>query len=456
MKSFLKVAITAAALCVAPIASAELPTQVNGQSMPSLAPMLQHTMPAVVNITGKGKITQQRDPFSEPADTRGHEQEDVDGADGKSITTIGSGVIVDAKHGVILTNAHLITQADTITVTLNDGRHFKAKLLGADVASDIAVLQIKASHLHALKMADSNKLNVGDFVVAIGSPFGLNQTVTSGVVSALERNDLGIEGYENFIQTDASINPGNSGGALVNLKGELIGINTAILAPNGGNVGIGFAIPSNMANNVMMQLIKYGELSRGIAGIMIQTLTPELAKAFHDPKTKGAIVTQVSPHSPAAQAGLKIGDVIEQVNGKAIKTAGQVRNTIGLMRAGSAINVQFVRNGKAMQASFKTENPKAFKEKNEADNPYLYGMALKNFDAQMPNIGQLAGVQVLHITESSLAWQAGLRPGDIITSANHQPVHNMQELQNIAAKSKHQLLVNIFRDSGAMFVLLKG
>jgi len=426
---------------------------------PSLSPMLKQVMPSVVNIFAQGQIVAPQNPFNEPAASRGKEDGDSNEDDGngyvKKFETFGSGVIVDANNGYIITNAHVIAQARSITVTLNDGRRYHAGVRGVDLASDIAVLQIKAPHLNTIPFGDSNQLEVGDFVVAIGSPFGLNQTVTSGIVSALQRDDLQIEGYEDFIQTDAPINPGNSGGALVNLKGEFVGMNTAILAPNGGNVGIGFAIPADMVKNVMTQLIEYGTIGRGIAGFMIQTLTPELAKAFNvDPNLKGAVVTSVRPSSPADAAGLKPGDIIEKINGQMVERAGQVKNTIGLVRAGSEIHLSLLRNNQSTQVSLKTASPAAYKKQSESSNPFLYGVVMRNFDAEVPNFGHVQGVQILNATDSSPAWQAGLRTGDVIVSANMKPVHNMEQLKTAVNDKQSDLLINILRGSGSAFFVV--
>ncbi|HVH82256.1 MAG TPA: Do family serine endopeptidase [Stellaceae bacterium] len=327
----------------------------NGGIVPSLAPMLKNVTPGVVNIAVKGRVREQnpllQDPFFRqffniPKNQQFQERE---------TQATGSGVIVDAAQGYVLTNAHVVENETSITITTKDNRRFAAKLVGRDPATDVAVLKISDGNLAAVPFGDSDKLQVGDFVVAIGNPFGLGQTVTSGIVSALGRSGLGIEGYEDFIQTDASINPGNSGGPLVDLHGNLVGINTAILAPGGGNIGIGFAVPINMAHEVMDQLIRYGEVKRGRIGIAIQDLTPDLAQAMNTKATAGAVIAKVEPGSSADHAGLKSGDLVLAVNGVAVHSGTQLRNMIGLARIGDDVKLTVDRGGADRQISVKVE-----------------------------------------------------------------------------------------------------
>lgn len=443
------------ALAVAPLSlQADLPTQVNNQPLPSLSKIVQPIMASVVNIEAKNT-----NPATLPKSDARDEQDNNGGTQPKSqekTYNIGSGVIINTAKGYVITNAHLVNKNNAFSVTLSDGRRFKARLVGKDAQSDIAVLQIQANNLVSLPIADSNQLQVGDFVIAIGNPYGLDQTVTSGIVSALRRSDLGIENYEDFIQTDASINPGNSGGALINLKGQLVGINTAILAPSGGNVGIGFAIPSNMAKSVADQIIKYGKVDRGIVGIMMQTLTPELADAFHDPNTKGAIITIVNPLSPADKAGLKPGDVITAVNGIKVESASQVKNSIGLMRSGSDVNLSVIRNGKPLAIKLVSANPNAYENQVANQNPFFFGTMLQNYDTIVPNYGHVKGVQIMDLNESTPAWQAGLRPGDIILSVANNPVQTTDQLAQYSQTTAKTLLVSILRDPGVgLFILLK-
>ncbi|MHB8745645.1 MAG: DegQ family serine endoprotease [Gammaproteobacteria bacterium] len=435
--------------------NAALPVAVGGQELPTLAPMLDKATPAVINIASRGHVAVEQNPlladpffrrfFNVPDQPRERQTE-----------SLGSGVIVDAAHGYVLTNNHVIDKADEITVTLRDGRHFNAKLIGADPESDVAVVQIPAQKLVALPLADSAGVRVGDFVVAIGNPFGLGQTVTSGIVSALGRSGLGIEGYEDFIQTDASINPGNSGGALVNLRGELVGINTAILAPNGGNIGIGFAIPINMAREIMGQLIAHGEVRRGQLGVTAQDLTPDLAKAFNIQAESGTVVAEVAPGSPAATAGLKAGDVIMSVNDRPVRSSAAVRNIIGMMRIGQQVKMEILRDGNTKKVITATiAEPHTTVLDGKQLQPRLAGALYANIDEGSPLYGRVTGVLVTKVRPGGPAWRAGLRPSDVITSLNRQPVSDVRTLQRIAAASPGRLLMNVQRGESALFILIQ-
>jgi Do/DeqQ family serine protease len=326
-----------------------------GGAVPSLAPMLTNITPGVVNIAVKGRERVQNPLFQDPFFRRFFNIPTGQGFAERETQATGSGVIVDATQGYVLTNAHVVENETSITVTTKDNRRYPAKLIGRDADTDVAVVKIQPGHLTAVPLGDSEKLQVGDFVVAIGNPFGLGQTVTSGIVSALGRSGLGIEGYEDFIQTDASINPGNSGGALVDLRGNLVGINTAILAPGGGNIGIGFAVPINMARKVMDQLIRYGEVKRGRIGVTIQDLTPDLAQAMNTTRTNGAVIAKVAPDSPAQQAGLKTGDLVIDADGVAVKSGTQLRNLIGLTRIGDEVKLTVDRAGAQKSLDVKVE-----------------------------------------------------------------------------------------------------
>jgi serine protease Do len=419
----------------------------------SLAPMLQIVLPSVVNIKANIKITD-INTLRELQKQRSKNDKESDEEPG-TFVSVGSGVIIDAKNGYILTNAHVITDAQTVTITLSDGHHYTAKTIGMDKPSDIALVQIKAKNLTAIKMGNSNELKVGDFIAAIGNPFGLSQTVTSGIVSALGRTTLGIENYENFIQIDASINPGNSGGALIDMKGQLVGINTAILAPDRGSIGIGFAIPSNMVKSVMLQLLEYGNVKRGVLGIGAQDITPELASAFTmEPGRKGAAITQILPNSPAQQAGLLVGDIMTSVNGNEVKSASDVVNIIGFLRVDSKVNINVLRNNKPITVSVALSDPKKRTELVEKLNPFLYGVALKNYSVLSPIHGNVQGVQVISVERDSNPWQSDLRPGDIITSANQQKINNIDELKAAAAKSGKELLLNVLRGPSAVFLVI--
>ena len=426
-----------------------------GTALPSLAPMLKRTTPAVVNIATSGTVRVQSNPlFNDPFFRHFFEQPSQ--PQHRKTQSLGSGVIVNAEKGYILTNNHVIDQADEIKVTLRTGETYTAKLIGTDPDSDVAVIQIKAKKLTALPMANTENLQVGDFAIAIGNPFGLGQTVTSGIISAIERSGLGIEGYENFIQTDASINPGNSGGALVNLRGELIGINTAIFSKSGGSQGIGFAIPANMANDIMQQLIKNGEVRRGRLGAQAQDLTPQLAEAFNIPFRRGAVVSHVEKKSPADRAGLKPGDIVTDINGKSVRNADMLRNHMGLLRIGQSVSMKVLRDNKIVLLKATVVELDNTKESIQGKklHAHLNGTQLQNIQPNSNLYGRIEGVIISDVEAGSPAASTGLRRGDIITSANRKNIKNITELQTAIANNK-SLLINIRRGNGSLFLFLQ-
>jgi serine protease DegQ len=415
--------LACAILIAAPADPATLPAVLDGQPLPSLAPMLERTMPAVVNISTVAHIETAdhpllRDPFFRQFfAVPEHRKRDE--------SSLGSGVIVDAARGLVLTNHHVVAKADEIRVTLHDGRTLKADLVGADPETDVAVLRLPPEGLSALPLGDSDKLRVGDFVVAIGTPFGLRQTVTSGIVSGLGRSGLGIEGYENFIQTDASINPGNSGGPLVNLRGELIGINTAILAPGGGNIGIGFAIPISMARSIMEQILAHGSVSRGLFGVAVQDLTPDLARAMGISARQGAVVTAVEPDSAAAAAGVQEGDAILEIDGHPVAGAADIRTRFGLLRIGAKVQLELMRDGRPVTLVGQIADPYEAFARGERISPALKGALLGDGDDQTP------AVRVGRVAEDSPAWVSGLREGDLILGVNRSPVDTLRTLSAV-------------------------
>lgn len=406
-------------------AIAALPASLEGQPLPTLAPMLERTMGAVVNISTVTRIEVAdhpllRDPFFR------HFFE-VPKQERRESNSLGSGVIVDAERGIALTNHHVIAKAETIRVTLQDGRTLDADLIGADPETDIAVLRLPtqglpAGALRAIPLADSDRVRVGDFVVAIGNPFGLKQTVTSGIVSGLGRSGLGIEGYESFIQTDASINPGNSGGPLVNLRGKLVGINTAILAPGGGNIGIGFAIPSNMARAVMEQILRHGQVRRGQFGVSVQDLTPELATALGVEGQTRAMVTAVEAGSAAAEAGLREGDLVLRVDGRAVNGAADIRTHFGLLPVGAKVSLDVLRAGRPLRLQGEIADPYRDFVRGEQLSPSLQGALL----GESAPRGE--SVRVGTVIAKSPAWEAGLREGDQILSVNGERIQGLRDL----------------------------
>ncbi len=348
----------------------------------------------------------------------------------------------------------MIDGADEIAVTLQDDRNFKAEIVGSDPGSDIAVLRIPADNLAELKMADSSEARVGDFVVAIGNPFGLGHTVTSGIISALGRSGINPEGYEDFIQTDASINPGNSGGALVNLRGELVGINSAIISRGGGNIGIGFAIPSNMARSVMDQLLEFGEVRRGLLGVNIYTITPDIAEAYGVEDTQGALVSQVMPDSAAEKAGIQAGDIIRKVDGKMVDDANSLRNAVGLKRSGDTVVLEVLRDGRERTIRAKL-GEQAASEQVAAEELHagLQGAELETLNASSPRFEGQAGVLVANVAPGSPAAQRGLRPGDIITGVNRQKVESMADFREHA--QGQSLLLNIRRGNANLILPIR-
>jgi serine protease DegQ len=434
------------ALACAPTMAA-WPSAVDGKTMPSLAPMLEKATPAVVSIAVKGTHKVKKDVpnifrfFGKPNQKPNQAQQ-------RPFRGLGSGVIIDAKEGYIVTNNHVVDKADEIIVTLKDGRQIEAKKIGSDAASDIALLQIDADNITEIKISDSDKLRVGDFAVAIGSPFGLGQTVTSGIVSALGRSGLDIENYEDFIQTDAAINSGNSGGALVNLRGELIGINTAILGPNGGNVGIGFAIPSNMMNNLAQQIIEFGEVHRGVLGVSGRSVNSEIAKAMELETNQGGFIEQVVPGSAAAEAGIKPGDVIIKINGKKIKTFNELRGKIGSIAAGKQVNFTIIRNGDEEELTVTLKQSQVNKVAAAGIHRMFEG-------AKLENNNQNKGVIISEVADNSPAQMVGLQSGDLITAINRTPINNIADLRSYLKDRKGVFALNIIRDNYSQYLMIR-
>ncbi|OBT17612.1 serine endoprotease DegQ [Vibrio tasmaniensis] len=428
-------------------ATAALPLSVGNEQLPSLAPMLEQVTPAVVSIAVEGKqvqrqqIPEQFQFFFGPEQTRE-----------RPFRGLGSGVIIDAKNGHIVTNYHVINGADDIKVKLHDGREYDAELIGGDQMSDIALLKLeKAKNLTQIKVADSDKLRVGDFSVAIGNPFGLGQTVTSGIVSALGRSGLNLENFENFIQTDAAINSGNSGGALVNLNGELIGINTAILGPNGGNVGIGFAIPSNMMKNLTEQILDFGEVKRGMLGVQGGEVTSELAEALGYESSKGAFVSQIVPDSAADKAGLKAGDIIVSINGKRIDTFSELRAKVATLGAGKQIELGVIRDGKSKNFDVTLGESTNSKTQAEKLHEGLAGAELTN-----TNESDVAtGVKVSSVAQGSPAEAYQLLKDDIIIGVNRQTVKNLAQFREILEKQPGVLALNIQRGDRTIYLVIR-
>ena len=430
--------------------SAALPSQVPGQeAIPSLAPMLEKVLPAVVSVQVEGTARQSQ---RIPEELKKYFGEDAPDQQAQPFEGLGSGVIIDAAKGYILTNNHVISQADKISVQLNDGREFDAKLIGGDDQSDIALLQVQnPSNLTQIAIADSDKLRVGDFAVAVGNPFGLGQTATSGIVSALGRSGLNLEGRENFIQTDASINRGNSGGALLNLNGELIGINTAILAPGGGSIGIGFAIPSNMAKTLSQQLIQFGEVKRGLLGIKGMEMSADIAKAFKLNVQRGAFVSEVLPNSGSAKAGVKSGDVIVSLNDKPLSSFAELRSRIATTEPGAKVKLGLIREGKPLTVEVTLDKSTSSSASAEQISPALQGATLS--DGQLKN--GTKGISVTTVEKSSPAAQAGLHQDDVIVGVNRTRVQSIAEMRKVLESKPAVIALQIIRGNDTLYILLR-
>lgn len=431
-------------------ARAALPSQVPGQeAIPSLAPMLEKVLPAVVSVQVEGTARQSQ---RIPEELKKYFGEEAPDQQAQPFEGLGSGVIIDAAKGYILTNNHVISQADKISVQLNDGREFDAKLIGGDDQSDIALLQVQnPSNLTQIAIADSDKLRVGDFAVAVGNPFGLGQTATSGIVSALGRSGLNLEGLENFIQTDASINRGNSGGALLNLNGELIGINTAILAPGGGSIGIGFAIPSNMAKTLSQQLIQFGEVKRGLLGIKGMEMSADIAKAFKLNVQRGAFVSEVLPNSGSAKAGVKSGDVIVSLNDKPLSSFAELRSRIATTEPGAKVKLGLIREGKPLTVEVTLDKSTSSSASAEQISPALQGATLS--DGQLKD--GTKGISVTAVEKSSPAAQAGLHQDDVIVGVNRTRVQSIAEMRKVLESKPAVIALQIIRGNDTLYILLR-
>jgi Do/DeqQ family serine protease len=442
-KSFAALAASAAIACSAPVLAQN--------ALPSFAPVIKRAAPAVVNIAVKGTVAAPRNPFFDdpgfrrffglPPDAQPRDRE---------FRSAGSGVIVDAKNGYIVTNAHVVQNANEITVTLMDDVELKAEVVGTDERSDVAVLRVKDASLPAeMHLADSSKLQVGDFVIAIGNPFGLQHTVTSGIVSALGRTGISRDGLEDFIQTDAAINPGNSGGALVGLDGDLVGINSVILSQSGGNIGIGFAIPSNMVRSIMEQLIESGQVNRGQLGVFTMNLSQEFRKSLGLPdNTQGALVTQVAEGSAAARAGIETSDVITSVRGQAIKTNAELRNTIGLLKVGESVEIGLLRDGKPRTVTA------VLKEPAQLANAESIHPALEGADLVEVAEDSTGGVRIRSVAPGSPAAQAGIMADDRIIAVNRTRVATLAQLKE-AAKGQSSMLLQLRRGNQVLLLPLR-
>lgn len=437
----LQLLVVLAALALKETALAALPAAMNGEPLPSLAPVLDRVTPSVVNIYTETRVQVRSPLMDDPVFRRFFNVPER--ARERISRSLGSGVIVDAEKGYVLTNNHVIEGSTGISVTLHDGRSLTADVIGSDPDTDLAMIRIQANDLDALPMANSDELRVGDFVVAVGNPFGLGQTVTSGIVSALGRTGFrGLE-FQNFIQTDASINPGNSGGALINLRGELVGINSAIFTPSGGNVGIGFAIPSSMARYVMDQLAQFGEVRRGTLGIFVQDLTGELAGALGVEVKGGALVAEVVPGSAAARAGIEPGDVIVSVAELPVASAQDFHNIEGQLPVGQRAELEYLRDSRARSASLDVEALRTLQ--GDTIDQRFAGALFEDLPAKV-RAERVRGVLISELGQDSRLARQGLRPGDIITGVNRTRVSSLAEFEEAVEQSGGQLTLQLRRN----------
>lgn len=433
---------------------------------PTLAPMLEQTIPAVVSISA----TAGRNPAQPPDGQKSMGQQGKGGQplDGFSFHSprpgdplsnnrsgLGSGVIIDRHQGYIITNHHLIDGAKEIDVILDDGRTFPATTVGTDMETDIALLKIRASNLQAIPLGDSSQLRVGDFVIAIGNPFGLGNTATSGIVSALGRSNLGLERFEEFIQTDASINVGNSGGALVNLEGRLVGINTAILAPNGGSVGIGFAIPINMVREITAQLIQDGSVQRGYLGVTSKKLSPNLARSLRLDPEEGVLITRVEPNSPAEEARIQKGDILIAINDHRINNPNQLQNVIGLFSVGKKLKLTVLRGGHTRQLYATILKPVSKRLMGEDLHNNMSGVVLVPMPAAKRAYYPSGGVSVHSVDPERAGWTLGLRPDDVIFSFNRQPVNGLRDAEKAASLSGKMVILRVYRGEKIIEMIMR-